>query len=140
MPAFTTEQLTLAFAYHMVQRLIGADDAIHASELRFLESTFPAETMSASGFTKEDGTFTDRYRSALDAALIELPSMLTRSAKLSLLDTLFNASLADNNFDHTEGDVLVQCSHLLGLNASDLDSHLDSHSEVGNLDLPEPEK
>ena len=135
---YTDDQLELAFAYHMVQRLIGADDSVHQAEIRFMEDRFPSSALRDAGFVDEGGTWTARWRSALELALAELGSRLDEDRKVALVQTLLGASLADRDFDSAEGGVVLQAASLLGLGGDALDRAL-GHDDVGTIDLPEPE-
>ncbi|MFT4625537.1 MAG: putative tellurite resistance protein B-like protein [Myxococcota bacterium] len=134
----TDDELELAFAYHMVQRLIGADDNVHRAEIQFLEDRFPTSALHSAGFVTADGTYTDRWRAALDLALAELTTRLDENRKVRLIRTLLGASLADADFDAAEGSVLLQAATLLGLEGAALDAALND-DDVGDVDLPEPE-
>jgi uncharacterized tellurite resistance protein B-like protein len=135
---FTDSQLELAFAYHMVQRLIGADDAIHRSEILFLDERFPQADLFEAGFLGDDGAYTKTWRAALETALTELKHRLSEERKIVLMHTLLSASLADRDFDAAEGEVLLQAATVLGLSGALLDQAL-GHDDVGSVELPAPE-
>ena len=137
-PLFTDEQLELAFSFHMVQRLIGADDAVDTAEIAFMETLLPRSSLVDAGFLTADGTYTPAWRAALDMALVELATRLCEERKVGIMKTLIEASLADREFDASEGSLVLQAATLLGLEGEALDRAL-GHEAVGTVDLPAPQ-
>jgi uncharacterized tellurite resistance protein B-like protein len=133
---FDLLQLKLAFAYHIVQRIVGADEKLARGEIRFLEQRFPAALMRRAGFLSETGTFTEAFERATSEALVDLPVRLNADEKLSLLDLLFEATLADDEFHASEAKVLVHAARLLGVSGEVLDAHLSTRrGQVADIEL-----
>jgi len=133
------DELKLAFAYHVVQEIVGADDNLDIGEMSFLDEVFPNSTLSTAGFIDDDYRPTERYHTAVAQALKALPARLSHPQKLELLDTFLDATLADQDFAREEAAVLVKAAHLLGVRTEELDIHLDRSENVGSIDLPSPE-
>ena len=55
MAEFEFEHLRLAFAYHMVEQIVHADDAVEFKETGFMARLFPAEQLLKYGFISETG-------------------------------------------------------------------------------------
>lgn len=133
---FDLLNLKLAFAYHVAQRIVGADDQLARGEVRFLEQRFPAELMRRAGFLSADGTFTELFQRATSEALIELPMRLNVAEKLGLIDLFLDATLADGEFHASEGVVLVHAARLLDLTTEALDAHLSTRrGQVADIEL-----
>ena len=133
---FDLLQLKLAFAYHIVQRIIGADEKLARGEIRFLEQRFPTALLTRAGFLAPDGTFTEVFQRATSEALIALPVRLNKEEKLGLVDLLFEATLADDEFHVAEGKVLVHAARLLDLSSAELDAHLSTRKgQVADIEL-----
>ena len=81
---FPTEALKLAFSYHALEQIIGADGVLEPEELAFLKSTFSDELMTEAGFFDGSGGKTPAYERALEEALLELPHKLTLGEQLCL--------------------------------------------------------
>lgn len=139
MSSFALDQLKLAFAWHVAQRIVGADGDVQSTESGWLASNFPTSTLASSGFVDGSGAPTDVFEQALDEALRVLPTELTLAARLQLLETFLDASLADDELHHTEGGVLLEAAAMLGVTPQQLDAHLDTLDEVGSVDLDDPE-
>jgi uncharacterized tellurite resistance protein B-like protein len=133
---FDLLQLKLAFAYHIVQRIVGADDKLARGEVKFLEQRFPAALLARTGFLSPEGTFTEHFQRATSEALIALPSRLNKEEKLGMIDLLFEATLADDEFHASEGKVLVHAARLLDLTTDELDAHLSTRrAQVADIEL-----
>jgi uncharacterized tellurite resistance protein B-like protein len=137
--AFPIEDLILAFAYNTLQKMEDADGVSDAAEVALREASFPANQMVKLGFTDGDGKPTQRFEQARDEALQRLPTELTEADKLGLITRFFDMALVDGRLDRAESSLLYQTAHQLGLSSSVFDAHLDSHDDVGEIDLPEPE-
>lgn len=133
------DHLKLAFAWHIVRQIVGADGHLDPKEEKFLHRKFPEGALGAAGFVDDGGLPSDAFRAALGEAMIGLPETLDLEAKIDLLDTFMDATLADDEFHHEEGNLLVKASRLLGMSSSELNAWLDATREVGQLELPEPE-
>ena len=114
MDDFDLVQLELAFSYHIVTQIMDADGTLTPAEMRFIEERFPADVLQASGFVGPDGEFTQRWHNACGEALMELP-MQPEADRIRLLQSVFQATLADGRFERPEGEVLLRAGRLLGL-------------------------
>lgn len=110
---FSIEELKLAFSYHLVNQVLGADGVVAPQEFKFLHRTFPQDVLARSRFVT-DGRFTRRWQEALGEALLQLPS-LGVPERLSLVETLFHAALADDELTGEEAHILKRAARLLGL-------------------------
>lgn len=140
MAGFSTEELKLAFAYHVVQLIMGADQVVTEAENVYVKCHFPEDMLASSGFVDADGLLTPRFGEARDEALASLPDQLDQKTKLELVSMFVGAAVVDEQLDHGESQIFVAAASLLGVSTDELDAHLDSMDEtVGSLDLPEPE-
>jgi uncharacterized tellurite resistance protein B-like protein len=108
------DQLKLAFSYHVVNQVLGADGAVVPAEAGFLARTFPPTVLERSGFVASDGRFTARWQHALGEALLQLP-ILPVAERVAIVDTLFDAALADDKLDVGETGIVLRAARLLGL-------------------------
>ena len=131
----TLEIRILAFALHAARLLVDADGVLDPREQAFIEREFPHLELRDAGFVDSHGQLTEQYQAALNTALETLPEALTEDQKLDLIHKLFKASLADDVFEHREGNILLVVSRLLGLAPGRLDAYLSSLPEVGEVEL-----
>ncbi len=136
---FTVDQLKLAFTYHIVNQILESDDEVVPAEARFLERTFPKELFETSGFVDDEGKYTQRWQDALGEALLELPVQLTVTERLKILETFYQAAIADDDFQYIEGNILVRAAKLLGLRPEQFTARLEQLIGTGSIDLPAPE-
>lgn len=136
---FALDQLKLAFAYSIVEEIVDADEKVDEAERRYLAETFPATSLESCGFLDGDGSLNDDYRAAVAQSLETLANDLDLQEKFKLIDIFMGASLADGEFHHEEGNVMVWASRLLGISSDQLDKHLDTFDDVGSVDLPTAE-
>ncbi len=136
---FALDQLKLAFAYSIVEEIVDADEKVHDAERRFLAEKFPATSLESCGFLDDKGELNDDYRAAVAESLERLGNELDLQEKFALIDIFMGASLADGEFHHEEGNVMVWASRLLAITSDQLDAHLDTNDDVGSLDLPTAE-
>ena len=94
----------------------------------------------SSGFVDAQGAYTDRWRDALGEALVELPVRLTVDERLSILETFYQAAIADDDFQYIEGNILVRAARLLGLKPEQFTARLEQLIGSGSIDLPAPER
>lgn len=134
---FPLDQLKLAFTYHMVRRIVGADGDFKVAEEQWMNQLFPASDLESCGFL-EGRSFTPRFQEALQQAMAELPTRLDPPEKLELIETFLGATLADGTLQHTEGHVLLEAAQILGLSPAELDRHLDTLDDVGQVELDAP--
>lgn len=139
MSDFTIAELRLAFGYHFARLVLESDRTITLSENDFLQRHFAREDMGAAGFMDSAGAFTLRHTEALRKASVTLPEELSVEERLSLIEVLLGASLADSTFDTDEGSILEQAAVFLHIPDDALDTWLASHASVAVVDLPEPE-
>ncbi|MEZ4237193.1 MAG: TerB family tellurite resistance protein [Myxococcota bacterium] len=114
MDDFSLDELKLAFTYHLAQQIVGADGEVAPAEAQFVERTFPELLMVRSGFVAEDGSFTARWREALGEALLRLPE-LSVAERVAMVDTLFDAAMADASLLEVEADTVRRAARLLAL-------------------------
>ncbi|MCB9682419.1 MAG: hypothetical protein H6733_13210 [Alphaproteobacteria bacterium] len=131
---FELPHLELAFAYHVIQQVVGADGVVGDAELRFVEERFPPAVLRSAGFKDARGRFTDRYEEALGDALLELPVRLPMDARLVLIDLFLDASLADDDHGAAEAVHAARAARLLGIPDDVLAAHVASRGD----DLPVP--
>lgn len=138
--AFSHKELELAFAYHVVQLIVGADAKITSEETVYLSAHFPADILASSGFTTANGSLTERFAMARDEALDVLPRVLGRKQKLDLVTMFLGAAVVDDDLQRNESAIVVASSQLLGIPNSEMLEHLDSlEGTVAQVELPEPE-
>jgi uncharacterized tellurite resistance protein B-like protein len=111
---FSLDELKLAFMYHLAHQIVGADGVVAPDEARYVERTFPELLLSRSGFVGEDGAFTERWREALGEALLRLP-VLSVAERVAMVDTLFDAAMADDSLLEVEADTVRRAARLLAL-------------------------
>jgi uncharacterized tellurite resistance protein B-like protein len=136
---FTVDQLKLAFTYHIVNQILESDDEVVPAEARFLRRTFPQELFESSGFVDAEGKYTQRWQDALGEALLELPVQLSVAERLKVLETFYQAAVADDDFQYIEGNILVRAAKLLGLRPEQFTARLEQLIGTGSIDLPAPE-
>ena len=136
---FSTEQLKLAFTYHIVNQILESDDEVVPAEARFLATTFPKDLFEGSGFVDAAGKYTQRWQDALGEALLELPERLSVAERLGILEMFYKAAISDDDFQYIEGNVLVRAARLLGLKPEQFTERLEQLIGTGSIDLPAPE-
>ena len=112
---FEVVELSLAFSYHVVNRIMEADGIVMPSEARFIKAFFPEELLKNSGFVRADGSYTERYQTALGEALLRLPDELSDDQKKELVSTLKQAALADSHLENKEQLAVEHACSLLGI-------------------------
>jgi hypothetical protein len=139
-PHFTLEELRVAFAWHVVGLIVGADAKVDASESIFVGAHFPQGLLERHGFVDGHGRPTARYADARVEALTRLPAELDMPAKLDLVTTFVGAAVVDEDLERGESRLVIAAARLLGIADAELDAHLDSmHGTVAAIDLPEPD-
>lgn len=134
---FSTEDLLLAFGWHMVVDLFQSDHDLTASERAFLQEHFPTARMVAAGFKGAHGALTERYFQARDQALIELPTRLDPAQRQAQLGMLARAMMVDGEYAPAEGTILYRAGTLLGASDVEVDDLLSSLDLLSDLELPE---
>jgi uncharacterized tellurite resistance protein B-like protein len=107
------EQLQLAFAFHMVQELAGADAQLDQSELDWIRSTFPLARLKAAGLVDVTGRTTPLFDELRHRALGELPELLAPEQKLELVELIARASAADGVLAAEEADAIAAVARIL---------------------------
>lgn len=120
---FHLGELKLAFSYHIVNQILGADGKVVPAEARFFKRVFPQALMEQSRFV-EEGQFTQRWHDACGEALLRLPT-LPVADRQKIVEGLFKAALSDDVFEFSEEAVMARAARLLGLSADDYDDVLD---------------
>ena len=136
---FTVDELKLAFTYHIVNQILRSDGEFAPSEAAFLERSFPRRLFQQSAFIDSAGRYTQRWQEALGEALIELPVQLTVDQRLGILETFYQAAMADAELQYIEGNILVRAARLLGLRAEQFTARIEQLIGTGSIDLPAPE-
>lgn len=138
MDAFDDRQLKIALAWHLVEGIVSADEAVAAGEIAYQETLFPRDVLEAEGFCDEDGVLTARLEEARQRALAELPGRLALADKLEIVTMCVDASVVDHDADLRELRALQAAVEVLHLSPLALDAHLDTLPQVGTIDLPDP--
>jgi uncharacterized tellurite resistance protein B-like protein len=140
MDTASKERLKLAFAYDIVRRMVDADDQISDAETKFVMTQFPWSLLEIQGLVDQARRFTPAFDVAVADARAKLPTALPLEEKLALISLFVDASVADDEFHHNEGDVLVEAAHALGVSTAELMNHLGTLPSVGDVDMPSPEE
>ena len=127
------QRLQLAFAYHMIEQVIGSDADLHGEEVAYLSDVFPRELLARLDFVDEAGTRTAAFDEARDLALVELPERLTLGEKLGLIELLVGACAADGLLTAQEVDALSATARMLGVGDAAWSEHLDELLEGGGI-------
>lgn len=138
MPAFTVDEMKLAFVYDLVRSIVTADGDVHDAEDRFLHSLCPPDRMFELGFWDGRWQTTNLYEDAFNQALDVLPKLHIVD-KWSLLDACLSACLVDGALDPREATILRRAAILLGVSDHEFDAWLDDHDAVGSVELDDPE-
>jgi hypothetical protein len=127
------QRLQLAFAYHMIEQVIGSDADFDEEEVGYLAEVFPPEMLVRLGFLDGSGARTAAFEDARDLALIELPERLTLGEKLGLIELLVGAAAADGLLTAGEVDALSATARMLGVSDAAWADHLDGLLSVGGI-------
>jgi uncharacterized tellurite resistance protein B-like protein len=114
-----TDDMKLAFTWHVSQQLIAADGVVTSDEKSWLRVRYALRARDR-GLMFPDGKPTAAYQVLLDAALKELPA-LPREERLELVDDVIDTILADGLVQHQELEKLREIGTQLGLGGPDLD-------------------
>lgn len=139
MSALPLDLLETAFAYHVAQRIVGADQTLDPAEVRFLRERWPQEEMQRVGLMTPAGELTTTFMDARDEAIRTLASRMSEDRKLAMMRQFLDATVVDGHLDHRESGLLVAVSRQLGLPETAFLAMLDDQDDVGELELPEPE-
>lgn len=127
------QRLQLAFAYHMIEQVIGSDAALDGEEAAYLAEVFPLELLARLGFVDGSGARTAAFDEARDLALVELPDRLTLGEKLGLVELLVGAAAADGLLTAQEVDALSAAARMLGVGDAAWAEHLDGLLRGGGV-------
>ncbi len=139
MSRFQRDQLTLAFRWKVAREMVEADMHVADGEQAWLERTFPPDALREAGFIDDQGAPTATWEACVAEALATLPDLLSPEDKRAILVELFRGTLADDDFHHAEGGVLVRTAQQLGVGGGELDAVLSALDEVGEVDLEDDE-
>ena len=113
------DQLKLAFAYKIAERVVEADGVVDDDERAFLVRTFPPEQLEE--LWLDDPALRDTLASQAET---ELKDQLGYHEKLGLLSSFFAACYADGRVQVQELQVLRDASLALGLDKSEVVTYL----------------
>ena len=122
---FSLDELKLAFTWHVAHQILSSDGVVDAAEKRFVEKTFPKLLLERSGFFDANKGFTPRWNDALGEALLTLPT-LSVPERVQIVDTLFRAAVADDQFELVEGEIIRRAARLLALKDDEVSQILES--------------
>ena len=139
---FEPSALRLAFQLHAVDLVVLADDVTTEAERDYVARMFPEPELRRHGFVDDRGARTPRFQEAAVRALDVLPRTLSSTEKRTLLGSVFDAAIVDDEFRLGEGTVVLMAARLLGLSDEAFDAFLGSRREasgvtVAMLDVPE---
>ena len=127
------QRLQLAFAYHMIEQVIGSDADLDGEEGAYLSEVFPRELLARLGFVDATGARTESFDEARDEALVELPERLTVGEKLGLVELLVGAAAADGLLTAQEVDAVSAAARMLGVGDAAWSEHLDGLLSGGGI-------
>lgn len=113
------EQLKLAFAYRVAERVVEADGVVDADERAFLASTFDPAHMES--LWLDDPALRETLARQAE---VELADLLGYHEKLGLLSTFFGACYADGKVAVQELKVLKEAAQALGLDNTEVVNYL----------------
>jgi hypothetical protein len=127
------QRLQLAFAYHMIEQVIGSDAELDAEELTYLAEVFPPDLLIRLEFLDGAGARTAAFDEARDLALVELPERLTLGEKLALVELLVGAAASDGVLTAQEVDALSAAARMLAVPDVAWEGHLDALLSAGGI-------
>lgn len=133
------ETRLLAFGYYTAREVVESDGVYDASELAFLDATWPRAQLQSHGLVDAAGTPTSELYEAYLEARGTLALEASMKQRLGVLSLLLKASVSDEHLDYNEGGVLFAAADVLDVPHNTLLAHMDTMDEVGDLDLPTPE-
>lgn len=134
---FELVDLKLAFQYHLVLRIVTADDDVANNEDAYIAALCPPKRMIEAGFFDKAWQVTPVYQVALKHAQRALPK-LPREERQALLSSCVTACLIDGRLHPAEVACLRQAAFELAFTIAEFDSYLDQHPVVGKIDLDHP--
>lgn len=137
--AHELDVLRTVFAYHVVSEVIGADGVKTAEELTFLHRRWPREKLAGMGLVDGSGTPGATFHAALAEALEALPGRLGQDEKLALIETFWDASLADGHQDRNESAAVARAADLLGVPGHVWMAHMERKGDMGTVELDDPD-
>ena len=127
------QRLQLAFAYHMIEQVIGSDAELDGEESAYLAEVFPRALLARLGFVDAHGERTPAFDEAREVALLELPDRLTLGEKLGLVELLVGAAAADGLLTAPEVDALSAAARMLGVSDAAWAEHHDALLRGGGV-------
>ena len=113
------EQLKLAFAYRIAERVVNADGVVDDNEVAFMKRSFPDDQLEQ--YWLDD----PQLRAAMARqAEAELAGLLGYHEKLGLLSTFYGACYADGSIAVQELMVLKEACRVLGLENQEVVKYL----------------
>ncbi len=132
--------LRFVFSFHVLDRIVHADDVVDPAEIAFVVERFPRSALEERGLIDERNCLTARYRDLLAEALVRLPAELDDAQKLKLIDGFFDGAAADGRVVKPEKRAIRMAVQLLGI-PPELVHHrlhdLDTHSDEEEAGLKE---
>jgi uncharacterized tellurite resistance protein B-like protein len=121
---FARGELVLAFTWHVVHQIVDADGVVTDDERAFIGRRLPPDELERAAFVGPDGQFTKRFDAALGEALLVLPT-LPLEDRTRIVETLYLAAIADEDFERSEEAIVRRSARLLGLRDEDYARILD---------------
>lgn len=118
------DRLKLAFAVSLAKAVVDADERTDYAEFKLFGQLFPRHLLEEHGFVDADGMFTEALAEAWLEARQVLPGALSEEDKLDVLALFQGVSLADDEVDARERDVVEEAAELLGVSIDAVSRHL----------------
>ena len=113
-------RLKVAYAFHVAQMIMEADDNVDPREMVRMTEAFPRELLDGLNFVDEHDSFTTEFYDALDEAAEVLPFELSLREKLALVAIFARVTGADGEMDERERELLIDAAEFLGVPRSDV--------------------
>lgn len=123
-----TDDMKLAFTWHVAQQVVAADGMITSEERSWLRVRYAVRAREC-GLMQPDGTPTAAYATVLADALKELPG-LPRAERLELVDDVLDTVVADGLVQEQELNKMREIGALLGLTGADLDEVFKNRKDL----------
>lgn len=118
------ELLRFVFKFHVVDRIVQADQVVEEAERAWVVEHFPRASLVERGLLDASNRLTPHYRDLLAEALVRLPAELGQEDKLQLIDAFFDTALADGSFEKPEKRAILMAANLLGVPPELIHHHL----------------
>ena len=123
-----TDDMKLAFTWHIAQQVVAADGMITSEERSWLRVRYAVRAREC-GLMLPDGKPTPAYATVLADALNELPK-LPRAERLELVDDVLDTVVADGLVQAQELDKVRDVGTMLGLTGADLDEVFKNRKDL----------